>query len=313
MPTDGERSVWIQLVDRVGNKLSLECITGISVDARVARLKIAMKSTENRYLKGVDAKVFANAAAYTCREKELAVLGHHGCSDDDPLYAEVPKFWFKLVTVSHGIIGSWVVVTSLKDVDTFREAVKTKCSRNLADCEAFDLKVYANYGSYRDLGQAPLDDGAAIDAFGKTSTDPIFVVVPEKMPSVKALKQTRVREGANVDESESPAKKQKQHWKWKEEKEPTYSLEDYGLFFVNRDEAVKQLLSSHEINYKRATNYGAGLEWELPLVDNIFGLGKTTFGLNYVWKCKEQNSLATNKTTSHLNVLKKCQNRRSHL
>ncbi|GMF34386.1 unnamed protein product [Phytophthora lilii] len=272
-----------------------------------------MKSTENRYLKGVDAKVFANAAAYTSGKKELAVLGHHGSSDDDPLYAEAPKFWFKLVNVGGGEIVSNVVVAPPRDVYSFRKAVTKEYTDNLlAGVADYTLLVYGSQDDYGNPNKT-LDAGEAIEAFGKTSATPIYVVVPEIMPSVKALKQTRVREGANVDEDESPAKKQKQHWKWKEEKEPTYSLEDYGLFFVNRDEAVKQLLSSHEINYKRATNYGAGLEWELPLVDNIFGLGKTTFGLNYVWKCKEQNSLATNKTTSHLNVLKKCQNRRSHL
>ncbi|GMF38254.1 unnamed protein product [Phytophthora lilii] len=101
-------------------------------------------------------------------------VGHH------QTYRHVPKFWFNLMEVGGDISGTWVLVGSPRDVDTFREAVKAKCSRYLADCKAFDLKVYANYGSYRDPKQVPLNDRAAIDAFGKASTDPIYVEVPAK-------------------------------------------------------------------------------------------------------------------------------------
>ncbi|KAG2776134.1 hypothetical protein PC116_g5360 [Phytophthora cactorum] len=50
------------------------------------------------------------------------------------------------------------------------------------------------------------------------------------------------------------------------------------MFFVHGDEATKQLVEIHERNYQRANQGGVGVTWAIPLVDNVFGLGKTTFG-----------------------------------
>ena len=53
------------------------------------------------------------------------------------------------------------------------------------------------------------------------------------------------------------------------------------MHFVNRENAVYQLQQIHEATYDRALS-GAGEGWVVPICDNIFGLGKTEFALQYI-------------------------------
>ena len=58
------------------------------------------------------------------------------------------------------------------------------------------------------------------------------------------------------------------------------------MFFVNRDESIKQLQKIHQGKFYRAKR-GAGKEWIMPIADNCIGLGKSEFGLHYIQKCRE--------------------------
>ena len=74
-------------------------------------------------------------------------------------------------------------------------------------------------------------------------------------------------------------------WRWKES-DSIGSLEDGQLCFVNREKSIDKLIGVHRKIYGKSTYKGAGPLWELPIVDNIFGMGKTTFAQHYIQQCK---------------------------
>lgn len=76
--------------------------------------------------------------------------------------------------------------------------------------------------------------------------------------------------------------------KWRKREIDTYYLREGRMFFVNRDQAVRQLQDWHQLNYARAACLDGGLAWIIPLADHIVGLGKTSFAAHYVHKCQEQ-------------------------
>jgi hypothetical protein len=56
------------------------------------------------------------------------------------------------------------------------------------------------------------------------------------------------------------------------------------MYFVNRDESMKNLLKVHlDIHKRRAqSKANTGPEIKIPLMDSLFGMGKTTFAWNYL-------------------------------
>jgi hypothetical protein len=65
------------------------------------------------------------------------------------------------------------------------------------------------------------------------------------------------------------------------------SIDDHKMSFVNRSETVKELLTEvHWTNYVRSTRAG-GLEPKIPFLDNLFGMGKSTFAENYISECNK--------------------------
>ena len=65
------------------------------------------------------------------------------------------------------------------------------------------------------------------------------------------------------------------------------SIDDHKMSFVNRSETVKELLTQvHWTNYVRSTRAG-GLEPKIPFLDNLFGMGKSTFAENYISECNK--------------------------
>jgi len=83
--------------------------------------------------------------------------------------------------------------------------------------------------------------------------------------------------------------------KWRPERPFECSLEESTLFFVNRKRAMSALSIMHEKNFYRAERKG-GIDWYMPLCDNIFGLGKSTLAQNYIQQC---HTLWKNVTKSH--------------
>ncbi|KAG3173562.1 hypothetical protein PI126_g784 [Phytophthora idaei] len=96
-------------------------------------------------------------------------------------------------------------------------------------------------------------------------------------------------------------------WKWKEKEEPIYAIDSHTMFFVNQDEATEQLLKIHQRNYNRAKRGVVGNTWAIPLVDNVFGLGKTTFGWEYIRNCQNMWDKSPLKTNSgFLDTVRSC-------
>ena len=71
------------------------------------------------------------------------------------------------------------------------------------------------------------------------------------------------------------------YWCWKEN-DSIGLLGDGQLCFVNREKSIRV----HRNIYGKSTYKGAGPIWELPIMDNVFGMGKTTFAQHYIRQCK---------------------------
>ncbi|KAG9414685.1 hypothetical protein AC1031_008090 [Aphanomyces cochlioides] len=67
------------------------------------------------------------------------------------------------------------------------------------------------------------------------------------------------------------------------------------MYFVNREDAVKQLQTICESKYYRAVG-GAGYDWVIPLVDHVCGLGKSAFGRHFNQKSRETWPKASKRT-----------------
>ncbi|KAL3660540.1 hypothetical protein V7S43_014296 [Phytophthora oleae] len=132
--------------------------------------------------------------------------------------------------------------------------------------------------------------GLASDQLGKVSDEdaagglgPVHVVV-EIAEEKSVTRKTRAR---SENDDQRLAKRLKatevEKWEWKEE-EPVYYRKG-RLFFVNREKAVQDLVKFHERKFKRA-NQGIGDTWVIPLLDNDYGFGKTTFDSEYIRRCQ---------------------------
>ena len=96
---------------------------------------------------------------------------------------------------------------------------------------------------------------------------------------------------------------------------PELSLDKDALFFVNRETAVNELITVFkDIDAKRAGQAGSGGDYRIPLIDQVFGMGKTEFGLNFVKQCSRLR-LADYDTTTRdvIKKLSKARTLRLHL
>ncbi|KAK1930882.1 hypothetical protein P3T76_013471 [Phytophthora citrophthora] len=89
------------------------------------------------------------------------------------------------------------------------------------------------------------------------------------------------------DNSQSLAKRQRtQGWNWEGNKSLFFHKDD-SMTFEKCDQATKQLQAIHESTFYRAMDF-AGDKWEIPIVDNVCDLGKSSFGQNYIKKCQQK-------------------------
>ncbi|EGZ04399.1 hypothetical protein PHYSODRAFT_308265 [Phytophthora sojae] len=146
----------------------------------------------------------------------------------------------------------------------------------------------------------PLKAKSLIDSLGQTMEEALVVTVL----------RTRGREETKDEADESPAKRHRTagvtEWVWRKE-EPVYSVQDGIMAFVNREHAALQLQEFHANNYNRA-NIGLGGEnWVVPLVDTVFGIGKTRFGAEYIRRCQQMWAAHPNRgKDSFLDTLTQC-------
>ncbi|KAI9329881.1 hypothetical protein BDR26DRAFT_872063 [Obelidium mucronatum] len=148
-------------------------------------------------------------------------------------------------------------------VDDLKTAVWDK-NQKIIDGVAGQLKVYSNKEDIGDRTKV-LEVDAPLKGMGEGEDTSLLVVVPDS----PASKKRRV---------EKPT--------WKEESTLVDSLEDSSLDFVNRTDAILQLQKIHQAKFKRVF-WGSGAEWIIPIADNVFGLGKSAFGRNYIRKSRE--------------------------
>jgi hypothetical protein len=73
---------------------------------------------------------------------------------------------------------------------------------------------------------------------------------------------------------------------------PSSSLNDGKLYFVNRDSAVRSLLRVC-INNDQRKNTEGGPYHRIAIIDQNYGMGKTEFGNNFISQCKNVESTAT--------------------
>ncbi|GMF39973.1 unnamed protein product [Phytophthora fragariaefolia] len=195
--------------------------------------------------------------------------------------------------------GAWLTKADVKN------GVKDTTGLKLLDAGRAKLRHVGL--SDEDVGEVAEEEEEEEEEEGKGPVH-VLVVVPEHyaphVPTVSV--RTRAREGTK--QVESAVKRHKgivSKWEWKQEEEPIYCLEDNRMFFVNRETATEQLLKTHEQNYTRAMNKG-GMTWEIPLVDNVSGLGKSTFGQEYIRRCNQKwDTLSDKREGKFLDVIRK--------
>ncbi|KAF4148069.1 hypothetical protein GN958_ATG02763 [Phytophthora infestans] len=74
---------------------------------------------------------------------------------------------------------------------------------------------------------------------------------------------------------------------WKPETMWGSSLETGTLPFVGRGRAAKKLQSIHYSNFTGARDRSGRTTWQIPLVDNVYGTGKTELGRKYIDQCRQ--------------------------
>ncbi|RLN60676.1 hypothetical protein BBP00_00005837 [Phytophthora kernoviae] len=91
--------------------------------------------------------------------------------------------WFQLVGEDgNALISADAVSVNIKDVDSFRDAVKEKCSNTLANVDAANLTVFANRATY-EANQEPLKSSAALVDLGKDEDGALIVQVHQRAES----------------------------------------------------------------------------------------------------------------------------------
>ena len=78
------------------------------------------------------------------------------------------------------------------------------------------------------------------------------------------------------------------------------------MYFVSREDAVKELMEIHRQNNARSKDKSGG-HFTIPLCDHVIGLGKSDFGRNYIRRCQEELDNGIRRKTPFEEVLCKCQ------
>ena len=162
------------------------------------------------------------------------------------------------------------IAPSVEDVDDFRAQIFQAHASELQGLTKDRLLVYRTKS---DLASGSfIDPGLSINALGQSSEGALIVVVPE---SVKRQRTKPEEQGANLPAPDGQRL---------ETLLPTSAklfLSD--MYFVNREGSMQALLELHFQHYlsRMKTSGGSGT-LQLPLMDSLFGMGKTTFACNYL-------------------------------
>ena len=88
------------------------------------------------------------------------------------------------------------------------------------------------------------------------------------------------------EELEKKTRELKSRLSWLAPKEVPFSVTAGHLFFVSREDAVKELVAIHKKSFAYRSFYQGGITPEIPFLDDPFGTGKSTFGAKYIELCK---------------------------
>ncbi|RLO04258.1 hypothetical protein DYB28_006866 [Aphanomyces astaci] len=179
-----------------------------------------------------------------------------------------------------------------QDVDVLPAKVKLYLARKQGEWlrGGYDLEAFLQSGVSSEYPKMlPLWKLAMPELFG-SNLEPavnvihVLVALPSEPPSKKAkVVSSGVGLGGSIVGTNHYQPPQAT---WKPDVPPAFCLLNDDMFFVDRDDAVKQLQEIHRHTYSRAVR-GRGLDWVIPLADNVVGLGKSLLGDQYVQRCRE--------------------------
>ena len=91
---------------------------------------------------------------------------------------------------------------------------------------------------------------------------------------------------SSIMEKESKSEEAGSRIKWLDAKTKRALLDEDRLFFVNRHEAAEELFRIHLLTFLKVIPRGGELD-KIAFMDDSFGMGKTTFGENYI-QCAQE-------------------------
>ena len=154
----------------------------------------------------------------------------------------------------------------------FADIVHSRNSSILSSYAVSQLKLHRFTESLNVGHEVALDKKSPLgDGHGNSLDQPLLVLVP-----VHSLSPQVINPVSDAQLS--------QRLRWLPEPEKTYSIKDQEMLFVNRDDAIEKLVNIHASTFTLGRKKGAGTEFQIALIDNIVGTGKTTFAENYISK-----------------------------
>ncbi|RHY53649.1 hypothetical protein DYB30_000371 [Aphanomyces astaci] len=166
------------------------------------------------------------------------------------------------------------IVTEMKDVDVLPAKVKLYLARKQGEWlrGGYDLEAFLQAGVSSEYPKMlPLWKLTMPELFG-SNFEPavnvihVLVALPSEPPSKKAkVDSSGVGLGGSIVGTNHAQPPQAT---WKPDVPPAFCLLNDDMFFVDRDDAVKQLQEIHRHTYIRAV-CGRGLDWVIPLADNV--------------------------------------------
>ena len=83
------------------------------------------------------------------------------------------------------------------------------------------------------------------------------------------FKLTSIADILTVEDDQAHKKQKLNPPEWEQDKPIIYSVDNGKMFFVNRSHALEQLHKIHKAKYERASAFGEGENWIIPLADNV--------------------------------------------
>ena len=155
-----------------------------------------------------------------------------------------------------------------------------------SDCVPARLRIFKTKDDA--IGNTnPLAPGSVIGGLGAIEKSCLYVVVPvsvkrkrTKPEGIKSLPS----EAGRVSQPEPTTKR----LIWLPERPEKYSIESANLKFVNGTNAISMLMDIHRETFGLAMHDGVGPVFQIPLIDSLFGTGKSAFVYHYISEARKK-------------------------